>query len=101
LCIGNRRLHSHEILSEIGANDDRHHNTILYEPSNDVHAVGRSIEMPWLVDRVYNGGSLIETKPQSKLNPSSACLSLFANDCNKLPQRLSRGLLTNTALLGV
>ncbi|MGA2628533.1 MAG: hypothetical protein ABSF63_15895 [Candidatus Bathyarchaeia archaeon] len=76
MCIGNRRLQSHEILSEIDANDDTHHSTILDEPSDDVHAVGRLIEMPWLVDTVYNSGSLIETKPQSKLNPSLACLLL-------------------------
>jgi len=44
-CIGNRRLRSHEILSEIDANDDKHHSTILDEPSNDVHAVGRLIEI--------------------------------------------------------
>jgi hypothetical protein len=74
LYIGNRRLHSHEILSEIDANDDTHHSTILDEPSNDVHAVGRSIETPWLVGTVYNSGSLIETQPQSKLTPSPACL---------------------------
>ena len=74
LCIGNRRPHSHGILSEIDANDDTHHSTILGERSNDVHAVGRLIEMPWLVDTIYNSGSLIETKPQSKLNPSPVCL---------------------------
>jgi len=69
LCIGNRRLHSHEILREIGASDGTHHSTILDEPSNDVHAVGRLIEMPWLAHTVYNSGSLIETKPQPKPNP--------------------------------
>ena len=84
MCIGNRRLHSHEILSEIDANDDTHHSTILDEPSDDVHAVGRLIEMPWLVDTVYNSGSLIETKPQSNLT----CLFIaFANDCNPRPSR--------------
>ena len=76
LCIGNHKLHNHEILSEIDANDDRRHNTILDEPSNDVHAVGRSIEMLCLVDRVYIGGSLIESL--NPINPSSACLLLFA-----------------------
>jgi hypothetical protein len=88
LCIGNRRLHSHEILSEIDANDDKHHNTILYEPSNDVHAVGRSIEMPWLVGTAYNGGSLIETKPQSKYGPSPACLLFSLMIRNPPPARL-------------
>jgi len=63
LCIGNRRLHSHEILSEIDADDDTHHSTILDGSSNDVDAVGRLIEMLWLVDRVCNSGSLIETQP--------------------------------------
>jgi hypothetical protein len=45
-CIGNRRLHSHESLSEIDASDDKHHSTALDEPSNDAHAVGRLIEIP-------------------------------------------------------
>jgi hypothetical protein len=45
LCIGNRKPRSHEILNEIDANDDTHHSTILGEPSNDVHAVARLIEM--------------------------------------------------------
>jgi hypothetical protein len=44
-CIGNRRLHSHEILSEIGANDDKHHSTNLDELPNDGHAVGRLMEI--------------------------------------------------------
>jgi hypothetical protein len=44
-CIGNRRLHSHEILSEICADDGKHHSMILDESSNDVHAVGRLIEI--------------------------------------------------------
>jgi len=44
-CIGNRRLHSHEILSEIDANDDKRHSTILDEPSNDAGAAGRLIEI--------------------------------------------------------
>ena len=56
-CIGNRKLHNHEILSEIGANDGKHHNTLLDELPNDVHAPGRSIEIPWVVDTVYNSGS--------------------------------------------
>ena len=66
-CIGNRRLHSDYVLSEIDANDDKHHSTIPDEPSNDVHAVGRLIEISQLVHTVYNSGSLTETKPQSKL----------------------------------
>jgi hypothetical protein len=45
LCIGNRIPHSHEILSEIDANGDRHHSTIPDDLSNDVHALGRLIEI--------------------------------------------------------
>jgi len=64
LCSDNRIPHSHEILSEIDANGDRHHSTILDESSNDVHALGRLIEISSVGDTIYNSGSLIQTKPR-------------------------------------
>ena len=58
---------------------------ILDEQSNDVHAVGRSMEISCLVGTAYNSGSLSETKPQSELNPPPAVeFILFSSSISRL-----------------